>query len=1059
MGRPYIKGFPKHLQTCADIIAWASQEITHIGLGPFDGCGEVVAFSQMCGDGAGKGVACSVAVVEFKFLLRMRSERSVHSVIEIIHQVFALFHTLHQHAATPFGQLLQVVFGVSYRMSQQELRLADIRCDERCEGEELVLVGSNRSVADKLLACKVHDDRVDEDGLTVEASQHAGNSTDNLLGRQDARLDTIGTNGTQERLCLRDNQVHRQVMNALDAVHVFVNNTRQRSRCPAFAASNRLDVCLNTRTAQWFAPRNEENLACIYLFLHNRAQSYDLYAEKSNKKLYICTRKIKIHAIEYMKNLISILLISLFAMVANAQPLVKETPFRGNHHSQRLPGVNERRLARLEKMREANQALRHRQGPWRAQTVPATKRGLVLLVEFSDEESRLRPDAATQWYNRFNQQGFSQNSHVGSVRDYFIEQSYGMLTIDFDVVGPLTLSKTREYYGSAPNGSLDDRAAEMVIDALKLANAQVNYADYDWDGNGWVEQVYVIFAGITEYGTQGYIWPHEFDLNSAKYYGCGAGYQRMDGVYINTYAVSNELASATTLEGIGTACHEFSHCLGYPDFYDTSYSGGTAAQYWDVLDAGSYNGPRNIGEQPSPYTAYERWIAGWIDLIPLTEPTQVKNMPAINEEGVAYIIKNSGNSNEYYILENRQQVTFGRGNGGHGLMVWHIDYNRSVWNSNEVNTDVNHQRMTFLPADGKVGDLVENGGYSRYQITSADEAGDPYPGLQGVESVQPLTWYVAEKSGSKVHNSLIHSISETANGKINFTYGDYMALPTPVPDYPTVFSMNSFAANWMPVEGATSYTLQIEAMTGTPSPSTVMSEDFSGFKDIDNGAQISSSVIDKYTQTAGWTVSGIYGTHDESLFLGSAGIIGSVTTPSLDNRAGKMIIEFDAAYNATDGSSLVVTVLKGDETIATQTVPLTDSRETYSLTLDEIPTGCKVQFSTTGRRRRVYLYNIDIKDMSGSNIITSTITDLTTTSYVVENLESDMYYYRIQAVCEDGSSEWSEWMNVDIASAIRGIKADDVPADAIFDLSGRRLQQIPKQGLYIRNGKTFVVKR
>ena len=97
--------------------------------------------------------------------------------------------------------------------------------------------------------------------------------------------------------------------------------------------------------------------------------------------------------------------------------------------------------------------------------------------------------------------------------------------------------------------------------------------------------------------------------------------------------------------------------------------------------------------------------------------------------------------------------------------------------------------------------------------------------------------------------------------------------------------------------------------------------------------------------------------------------------------------------------------------------------------------------------------------MSGSNIITSTITDLTTTSYVVENLESDMYYYRIQAVCEDGSSEWSEWMNVDIASAIRGINADEVPADAIFDLSGRRLQQIPKQGLYIRNGKTFVVKR
>lgn len=747
----------------------------------------------------------------------------------------------------------------------------------------------------------------------------------------------------------------------------------------------------------------------------------------------------------------------LCVLFANAQPLVREMPIRANHHTHRLPGVNERRLARLEKMREENLALRHRQGPWRAQTVPQTKRGLVLLVEFSDAEGKMQPDAATQWYNRFNQQGYSQDSHVGSVRDYFIEQSYGLLTIDFDVIGPLTLSKTREYYGSAPNSRLDDRAAEMVIDALKLANPQVNYANYDWDGNGWVDQVYVIYAGVTKANTPGYIWPHEFDLYSAQYYGGGSGRQYMDGVYINTYAVSNELANATTLEGIGTACHEFSHCLGYPDFYDTSYSGGTAAQYWDLLDGGSYNGPRSIGERPSPYTAYERWTAGWIDLIPLTEPTKVKDMPSINEEGVAYIIRNTGNNNEYYILENRQQTTFGLGNGGHGLMVWHIDYNKQAWNSNEVNSDVNHQRMTFLPADGKVGNLIQDGdGYSRYQISAYDEAGDPYPGRQKVDSVQPLAWYVAEKYGTKIHKNLIHSISETAGGKINFTYGDFIALPAPGLAYPTVFSETRFAANWLPVEGATSYTLQIEAMTGTPSPSTVISENFSGFKGVDEGSQIGNSVIGKYTQTEGWTVSGIYGTKSEAILLGSLGMIGSFTSPTIENRAGNLIVEFDAAYNGTDGSSLIVNVLKGEQVVATQTVQLTANRETYSLTFDDIPTGCSVQFSTTARRKRAYLYNIDIKDLSGSDIVTTTITGLTTTSYVVENIAADMYYYRVQALCEDGASEWSEWMDVDIPSAIREKSGDKVSDDDIYDLSGRRLQQIPRQGLYIRGGKTYI---
>lgn len=758
------------------------------------------------------------------------------------------------------------------------------------------------------------------------------------------------------------------------------------------------------------------------------------------------------------KNLLTIIATLLCCITASALP-TRQGYARRPHHTHRLPGVNERRLARLEKMREANIALRHRQGPWKAKTQAETKRGLVLLVQFSDTGSRLKSGAAEQWDNRFNQQGYSLNSHIGSVRDYFIEQSYGLLTIDFDVVGPLTLSKTRQYYGSAPNDELDDRAPEMVIEALKLANPEVNYADYDWDGDGYVDQVYVIYAGITKYATEGYIWPHEWSLSSGQYYGCGGGTQRLDNVYIDTYAVSNELANSTTLEGIGTACHEFSHCLGYPDFYDTSYMGGTAAQNWDVLDGGCYNGPRHIGEVPSPYTAYERWIAGWIDLIPLSEPCKVTDMPAINEEGVAYVINNSGNTNEYYILENRQQKTFGAYNHGHGLMVWHVDYNSSAWANNTVNSDADRQRMTFVPADGQVGELMGSDyeGYY-YEVTTDDEAGDPFPGITKVDSVPTLTWYVAERRGTKKHPNLIHDIRESGGGKISFIYGDYRVLSTPEIAEPTNILADSFTANWLPVDGATSYNLEVEVMTGEESAATVFAEDFSGFAATGADAQVSNSVIDKYTQAEGWTVSGIYGTKDASARLGSASIIGSMLTPVIDNRAGDLIVEFDAAYYNTDGSSIVVSVLKNSDVIATDTVELSADRTTYSLTFEDIPSGCQVQFETTKRRKRLYLYDVNIMDMSGAGYQTTLYEGLTSTSFVVSEVDGDMYFYRVQAVCEDGTSDWTEWMDVDIASGISETAVQTASEGEMYDLAGRRIFQAPKRGLYIRNGKTYMAR-
>ena len=196
------------------------------------------------------------------------------------------------------------------------------------------------------------------------------------------------------------------------------------------------------------------------------------------------------------------------------------------------------------------------------------------------------------------------------------------------------------YYGSNDSFGNDAHAYEMVIEACQQIDDEVNFADYDWNGDGVVEQVFVVYAGYGENyagSPSNTIWPHEWDLESAS----GSTLQ-LDDVTINVYACAAELcgSSGTAMNGIGCSAHEFSHCLGYPDFYDTTYSGGIGMSKFDVLCSGSYGGPQNRGEVPCGFTAYERWMAGWLEPIELEHPDDIKDMPALNDEPVAYIIFN-----------------------------------------------------------------------------------------------------------------------------------------------------------------------------------------------------------------------------------------------------------------------------------------------------------------------------------------------------------------------------------------------------------------------------------
>ncbi len=398
-----------------------------------------------------------------------------------------------------------------------------------------------------------------------------------------------------------------------------------------------------------------------------------------------------------------------------------------------------------------------------------SKKGLIILVEFSNKSfSMANPK---EYYSGMaNEVGFTRGYQEGSVHDYFYEQSDGQFDLTFDVVGPVKMPNGYEYYGKdAANGSIDENIGAMLISAINQVDNQVTWSDYDWNNDGEVEQVYFIYAGGGQATGAGEntIWPHKWNLR----YVSGAGGKPMtkQGMTIDVYACSNEILTGSVVAGIGTICHEFSHCLGLPDMYDTSgNSGNTATNYgmgnWDLMNSGNYN---NNGYTPAGYTSWEKMMAGWLEPVELSSSAYVTDMQPQSEGGQAYIIYNPAYRNEYYMIENRARSGWDAYLPGEGMLVLHVDYDEDIFlyynapNTFEYGND--HQRLTIFHADNTA--------------TTSDEATDPYPygnlNVLSNYSKPAATLYNANTDGTKNMNIRINRIARADDGTMSFVFGDW----------------------------------------------------------------------------------------------------------------------------------------------------------------------------------------------------------------------------------------------------------------------------------------------
>lgn len=313
-----------------------------------------------------------------------------------------------------------------------------------------------------------------------------------------------------------------------------------------------------------------------------------------------------------------------------------------------------------------------------------TYRQAVVLISFADMDFSMEDPA--DYYNRlFNESGFNEGIGQGSVADYYRDQSGGLFNLQFDIYGPIKVSTKAKRFGRR---SYDNSEMEEALAALDSLTTE-DFSVYDWDGDGKIEQMVFVAASLSGNMVSGYIWP--FTDNTTL-----SAPGKKEVAYIS---ISCEMWKDKTLCGIGTICHEFAHCLGLPDIYPTSGSSYfSVVDEWDLMDGGNYT---NKGWCPPNLSTLEKMLLGWGEPTELTAATSITGMKPVSEGGETFIIRNSGHNDEFYILENRRRTNWDKGLPGEGLTIFHVDYDRDLWSSNDVNTSDSHLRYDLFHADGK----------------------------------------------------------------------------------------------------------------------------------------------------------------------------------------------------------------------------------------------------------------------------------------------------------------------------------------------------------------------
>lgn len=368
-----------------------------------------------------------------------------------------------------------------------------------------------------------------------------------------------------------------------------------------------------------------------------------------------------------------------------------------------------------------------------------TNRFPVLLVA---SPSASNADSAKYW-NQLNQVGYTENNHLGSVKDYFRDQSHGIFVPTFDIY-LVSVSNSLSSYTNSVHTLIEE-----AIATLKVNYPNFDPSLYDSDGDGDIDATGVLYAGTESAANNLGGYQYELQWDGGK---ISAGSSKN----FNSYFIISQMSSATQLLPIATFVHEFSHTMGlkdhycvaasdcYDDFSNNAYQ-APGAHAWDVMSTGMYN---NGGGKPVGYSAFEKEFMGWMSYTTLSSSSGVTVLEGLNSSNQAYKVPVSGKADEWYVIENRQQSGWDASLPNHGLLIWHIDYDQTAWNQDVLNDVVSHQRIDVVEA----GNLKVTGYDDGFDFTHLVD--DVFPGSQNVNSFTAMNSWAGVNLGVNLYNIL-----------------------------------------------------------------------------------------------------------------------------------------------------------------------------------------------------------------------------------------------------------------------------------------------------------------
>ncbi|MDI6783712.1 MAG: M6 family metalloprotease domain-containing protein, partial [bacterium] len=459
-------------------------------------------------------------------------------------------------------------------------------------------------------------------------------------------------------------------------------------------------------------------------------------------------------------------------------------------------------------------------------------KNLVILCRFSDHDAT-KYFPALMYDSVFNTVGYNYDGAVGSVKDYFIENSYGQLTILSTIAGDtwIPLPRTEVFYGGNDAFGNDSNARQMVIDALAAIDPYVNFADFDDDGDGYIDSITFIHSGYGEEysGSSSYcIWSHKWNLYSP--------YSTAEGKYVSYYHTEPALrgSSGKNMGRIGVICHESGHFFGLPDLYDTDGTTGglgEGAGAWSLMGSGSWGADGNsYPQRPTHLDAWCKLQLGWLNPTILHTKTGQLVTRVQTNKSIGKVTEGLPLS-QYYLFENRQQYGFDTQLlGGGGLCIWHID---------EAQKD-NNTRYNYM-----VGLIEADANRSLHLGTSRAQAGDPYPGSSNNTTFSsfsnPSTYSNPIGSGTTSYISVLNISTAASGASFN------LRTVVPTLNNPSDSTTGSYTVSWSTSVNATQYMLAeglgttVTSFTDGAESETQFREDWTKLGDFKRSNQNSSA--------------------------------------------------------------------------------------------------------------------------------------------------------------------------------------------------------------------------